>query len=73
METTHESLHLDKVRYNERSWDIPTSFLSVITFFDGAFEYGGGGIFKPLRWMKNLHQSTWDHEMLYADRSSEDE
>jgi hypothetical protein len=53
--------------------DIPTSFLSVIIFFDRAFEYDGGGIFKPLKWMKNLHQSTWDHEMLYADRSSEDE
>jgi hypothetical protein len=25
--------------------------------------------FKLLRWMKNLHQSTWDHGILYADRS----
>jgi hypothetical protein len=24
-------------------------------------------------WMQNLHQSTWDHEILYTDRSSEDE
>jgi hypothetical protein len=23
--------------------------------------------------MQNLHQSTWDHEILSADRSSEDE
>jgi hypothetical protein len=23
--------------------------------------------------MQNLHQSTWDHEILYYDRSSEDE
>jgi hypothetical protein len=29
--------------------------------------------FKLQRWMQNLHQSTWDHEILYADRSSEDE
>jgi hypothetical protein len=28
---------------------------------------------KLLRWMQNLHQSTWDHEILYADRSSKDE
>jgi hypothetical protein len=26
-----------------------------------------------LRWMKNLHQSTWDHNILYADISSEGE
>jgi hypothetical protein len=29
--------------------------------------------FKLLRWMQNLHQSTWDHEILYTDRSSKDE
>jgi hypothetical protein len=29
--------------------------------------------FKLLRWMQNLHQSTWDHETLYANRSSKDE
>jgi hypothetical protein len=23
--------------------------------------------------MQNLHQSTWDHEILYTDRSSNDE
>jgi hypothetical protein len=23
--------------------------------------------------MQNLHQSTWDHEILYSDRSSKDE
>jgi hypothetical protein len=31
------------------------------------FEYGDGGIFKLLRWLQNLHQSTWNHKMLYAD------
>jgi hypothetical protein len=29
--------------------------------------------FKLLKWMQNLHQSTWDHESLYTDRSSKDE
>jgi hypothetical protein len=28
---------------------------------------------KFLRWMQNLPQSTWDHKILYADRSSEGE
>jgi hypothetical protein len=28
--------------------------------------------FKLLRWMQNLHQSMWDHGILYADRSSKD-
>jgi hypothetical protein len=29
--------------------------------------------FKRLRWMQNLHQSTWDHVILKTDRSSKDE
>jgi hypothetical protein len=29
--------------------------------------------FKLLRWMQNLHQSMWDHGILYTDRSSKDE
>jgi hypothetical protein len=29
--------------------------------------------FKLLRWMQNLHQSTWGHKILYTDRSSKDE
>jgi hypothetical protein len=28
---------------------------------------------KLLRWMQNLYQSTWDHEILYTDRFSKDE
>jgi hypothetical protein len=28
---------------------------------------------KRLRWMQNLHQSTWEHAILYTDKSSEDE
>jgi hypothetical protein len=42
-------------------------------YFDGSFEYGNGGTFKLLRWMQNLYQSMWDHEILHADRSSKDE
>jgi hypothetical protein len=29
--------------------------------------------FELLRWMQSLHQSTWEHEILYTDRSSKDE
>jgi hypothetical protein len=29
--------------------------------------------FKHLRWIQNLLYSTWDHEILYADRPSKDE
>jgi hypothetical protein len=29
--------------------------------------------FKLLRWILNLHQSMWIHEILYTDRSSKDE
>jgi hypothetical protein len=41
-------------------------------FFNGSFEYGYGVNFKLLRWMQNLHQTPWDHETLYADRSWKD-
>jgi hypothetical protein len=40
-------------------------------FLQRPSENGEGGIFKLLRWMKNLHHSTWDHRMLYAGRSLE--
>jgi hypothetical protein len=52
---------------------MPTSFIWVIVFFNGPSEYGDGEIFKLLRWMQNLHQSTLDHTILYADSSLEDE
>jgi hypothetical protein len=29
--------------------------------------------FELLRWMQNLHQSTWDHDILYVERLSKDE
>jgi hypothetical protein len=39
---------------------------------DGAFEYDSGWTFRLLRWLQDLHQSTWDYEILYADRYSKD-
>jgi hypothetical protein len=44
----------------------------IIIFFCVTFENGDGKIFKLLRWKHNLHQSTWDNEILYANRSSKD-
>jgi hypothetical protein len=73
METSHEQLHLDK--RNLVQWkieDMPTSIIWIITFVNRPFEYGDGGIFKLLRWMRNFRQSTWYHEILYADTSSKD-
>jgi hypothetical protein len=51
--------------------DIPTSFKKIV-IFNRAFEYGDGGIFKLLWWMRKLYQSMWDNEILFADRSSKD-
>jgi hypothetical protein len=72
METAHALLRIEKRSLVQ--WKIvPTSFVWIIVFFDGPFEYGDCGNFKLLRWMQNLlRHSTWDHEMLYADRSSMD-
>jgi hypothetical protein len=52
---------------------IPESFISTIIFFNRPFEYSDSGIFKLLKWTQNLHQSTWNHEIVCADRPSEDE
>jgi hypothetical protein len=41
-------------------------------FFDRPFEYGDCGIFKLLRWMQNLNQPTWDHQILYVEGTLED-
>jgi hypothetical protein len=43
MDRTHKPLHLDIVRWN--IMDIPTSFIWIIIFFDGDFEYGVGSAF----------------------------
>jgi hypothetical protein len=74
MTSAHEPFHLDKRSFVQ--WKIvhvTGSFIWVITLFNELFEYSDGGIFKLLRWMQNLHQSTWDRNILYADRSLEDE
>jgi hypothetical protein len=44
-----------------------------VIFFNGAFQYGDAGFCKLLMWLQNLHKSTWDHEIVYADRYSEGE
>jgi hypothetical protein len=68
MVTTHEPLHLDKRSIvHWKIVDIPTSCIEIIIFFNRPFEYGDGGIFKLLRSMWNLQQSTWGHKILYAD------
>jgi hypothetical protein len=57
MKTTHEPLNVDK--WSLKLWkimDIPTSFIWIIIFFGGVFEYNDGGIFKLLRWIQKLHQ-----------------
>jgi hypothetical protein len=74
MEKTHELLHLDK--WSLVQWkiiNIRATFIWIIIFFNGRFEYGDHGVFTLLRWMQNLHQSTWDYAILYAERFSEDE
>jgi hypothetical protein len=70
MATTHEPLNLGKL--SSVQWNvvvIPKSFIWIIVLLNGPFEYGDGGIFK----LQNLHQSTWDHKILYAERSSQTE
>jgi hypothetical protein len=47
----------------------PTRYIWIIISFDRAFEFGYGSIFKQMKWMQNLYQSMWDHEMLYAESS----
>jgi hypothetical protein len=72
--SAHEPLYLGK--RSSVQWkivDIPKRFICIIIFFNGPFECSDGGIFKLLRWVQNLRQSTWGHNILYADRSSEDE
>jgi hypothetical protein len=41
MATTHESLHLDEQTFVQwKTVDIPASFIWIIIFFNGPFEYG---------------------------------
>jgi hypothetical protein len=39
----------------------------------GSFKRSKMTIFKLLTWMKNSHQSTWQYEILYFDRSLKDD
>jgi hypothetical protein len=39
------------------------TFIWIIIIFNWAFEYGDVGIIKLLRWLQNLHLSTWEHEI----------
>jgi hypothetical protein len=59
MATTHEPLHLHKRSFAKRKiMDIPISFIWIIIFFNGAIEYGDGGIFRLLKRMQRLYQLT---------------
>jgi hypothetical protein len=72
MAITHEQLHLDKRSFvHWKIMDIPTRFILII-IFNGPIENSDGGVFKLLRWVKNLRQYTCDHNILHADRSLED-
>jgi hypothetical protein len=42
MEINNELLHLNKLSFLHRKIiDIPTSFIWIVIFFSGAFQYGG--------------------------------
>jgi hypothetical protein len=59
METPRKPLHLDKRSLVQwKITNMPVYFIWIIILFNGPFEYGDGTIFKPLRWIQNLHQST---------------
>jgi hypothetical protein len=74
MATTHEPLNLDERRFVQwKVVDMPTSFIWIIIFCSGPFQYGDGGICKLLRWMQYLNNATWDHNILHADRCLEDQ
>jgi hypothetical protein len=71
METTYELFNWGKQSLlHWKIVDIITSFIWLIIFFVGTFEFDYCKIFKLLRWIQNLHQSIWDNEILYADSSS---
>jgi len=44
------------------------SKLDAITFIPALLTIPKWRTFTLLRWMQKLYQSTWDHEILYADR-----
>jgi hypothetical protein len=52
---------------------MPLKVTSMPYFIRVASNIPKWQIFKLLRWMLDLYQSMWDHEIVYADRSSKDE
>jgi hypothetical protein len=43
VETTHEALHLEKMKLGTaKDMDMPASFILIIIVFGEAFKYGGG-------------------------------
>jgi hypothetical protein len=73
METSERTVVLRQTKFCAwKVMDIPISLFESL-FSLTPFEYGSGGIFILLRWVHSLHQTTWGHKILYADRSSEDE
>jgi hypothetical protein len=61
MKITHEPLRLDEQGLVQwRVMHLAMIFIWITVFFDGAFEYGDGVIFKLLRCMQKLHQSAWE-------------
>jgi hypothetical protein len=43
---------------------------NAIVFNPVALSIPEWRVLELLRWMQNMRQSTWDHDILYADRSS---
>jgi hypothetical protein len=51
---------------------MPTSYIWINVDFKRALEYDNGESFKQLRWIQELQQSTWEHQILCANRISND-
>jgi hypothetical protein len=51
---------------------MPTSYIWIDVDFKRALEYDDGESFKLLRLIQESQQSTWDHQILCANRISND-
>jgi hypothetical protein len=69
IETTHELLPLHKVLYNERSWTNRCGLFESLFSLTGLFNMVMVEILTS-EVDEKLHQATWDHQTLYADKSS---
>jgi hypothetical protein len=73
METTHELNALRSTKFGTMKYYRHTyNFYVNVIFFVGPFVNGDGKIFRLLRWMQTLHQSSWDNEILYKYTSLKD-